>query len=43
MAWLKDVKTIRPVYISKKDWRGWVVLTDKENFGLLKSNIAEKI
>jgi ASC-1-like (ASCH) protein len=43
LAWLKDVKTIKPVYISKKDWRGWVVLTDKKNFGLLKSNIAEKI
>ncbi len=42
LAWLKDVKTIRPVYINKKDWRGWVVLTDKENFGLLKMNTARK-
>jgi len=43
LAWLKDVRNIKPVYIDKKDWRGWVVLTNKENFGLLKSNIAEKI
>jgi len=24
------------VRINKKDWRAWVVLTEKENFGLLK-------
>jgi ASC-1-like (ASCH) protein len=42
LVWLKDVKTIKPVYIDKKDWRGWVVLTDKESFGLLKTTIAEK-
>ena len=34
LVWLKDVKTIEPVIISKKDWRAWVVLTEKENFGL---------
>jgi len=36
LVWLKDVKSIEPVRIYKKDWRGWVVLTEKENFGLLK-------
>jgi len=36
LVWLKDVEPIEPVRIHKKDWRGWVVLTDKENFGLLK-------
>jgi len=24
------------VRINKKDWRAWVVLTGRENFGLLK-------
>ena len=36
LVWLKDVRAIEPVRIHKKDWRGWVVLTEKENFGLLK-------
>jgi ASC-1-like (ASCH) protein len=36
LVWLEDVKSIEPVRIYKKDWRGWVVLTEKENFGLLK-------
>ena len=35
LVWLKDVKTIEPMRINKKDWRAWVVLTEKENFGLL--------
>jgi len=39
---LKDVKSIEPVRICKKDWRGWVVLTEKENFGLLKIDAAKK-
>jgi len=34
-AWLENVKQIPPVYIDKKDWRAWVVLTEKQNFGLL--------
>jgi hypothetical protein len=42
LVWLKDVEPIEPVWINKKDWRAWVVLTEKENFGLLKIN-AEKI
>ena len=35
LVWLKDVKPIEPVQINKKDWRAWVVLTEKENFGLV--------
>jgi len=42
LVWLKDVQTIEPVRIYKKDWRAWVVLTEKENFGLLKMDIAKK-
>lgn len=38
LVWLKDVKTIEPVRIPKKDWRAWVVLSENENFGLLKSH-----
>ncbi|MFZ2147766.1 MAG: ASCH domain-containing protein [Sedimentisphaerales bacterium] len=38
LAWLTDVKPIEPVRIHKKDWRAWVTLTEKENFGLLKIN-----
>jgi hypothetical protein len=37
LVWLKDVKTIEPVRIHKKDWRAWVVLTEKKDFGLLKN------
>jgi ASC-1-like (ASCH) protein len=36
LVWLKDVRTIEPIRIHKKDWRAWVVLTEKQNFGLLK-------
>jgi len=38
LVWLMDIKPIKPVRIRKKDWRAWVVLTEKENFGLLKIN-----
>jgi len=38
LVWLKDVEQIEPVRIYKRDWRGWVALTEKENFGLLKMN-----
>jgi ASC-1-like (ASCH) protein len=34
LVWLKDVKRIEPCWINKKDWRAWVVLTEKGNFGL---------
>lgn len=36
LVWLGEVKPIEPVRIYKKDWRAWVVLTEKENFGLLQ-------
>jgi ASC-1-like (ASCH) protein len=39
LAWLKDARAIKPVRIHKKDWRAWVVLTEKENFGLLKMGL----
>jgi len=35
--WLKNIKNIKPVMINKKDWRAWVVLDDKQNFGLFRS------
>ena len=33
---LKNVKTIKPRTIDKKDWRAWVILTEKQNFGLFR-------
>lgn len=36
LVWLDSVRPIEPVWISKKDWRGWVVLTENQNFGLFK-------
>ena len=42
LAWLKDVRAIEPVRIRKKDWRAWVVLTEKEDFGLLKIDAVKK-
>ncbi|MDD5011479.1 MAG: ASCH domain-containing protein [Phycisphaerae bacterium] len=36
LVWLKKVRKIKPVMINKKDWRAWVVLTEKENYGLFK-------
>ena len=42
LVWLKDIQAIEPVRIGKKDWRGWVVLTEKEDFGLLKSDAVKK-
>jgi ASC-1-like (ASCH) protein len=37
LVWLKDVRPIPHRFIKKFDWRAWVVLTPKENFGLLVS------
>ena len=37
LTWLKDVQPIEPVMINKTDWRAWVVLTEKQNFGLIKT------
>jgi len=35
LIWLEHIKPIEPVWIDKKDWRAWVVLTSQNNFGLL--------
>jgi ASC-1-like (ASCH) protein len=37
LIWLKDIKPIKPVMINKKDWRAWVVLNNRENYGLLRN------
>jgi len=42
LVWLKDARAIEPIQISKKDWRAWVILTEKENFGLLKMGAVKK-
>ncbi len=42
LVWLKDVEPIEPMRIHKKDWRAWVVLTKKEDFGLLKMGAVRK-
>jgi hypothetical protein len=42
LVWLGEVKTIPPVRINKKDWRAWVVLTEEEDFGLLKPDFVEE-
>lgn len=39
---LERVRRIEAVRIDKKDWRGWVVLTEDENFGLLKMKATKK-
>jgi ASC-1-like (ASCH) protein len=43
LAWLQDVQRIQPVRIHKRDWRAWVVLTEKENFGLLEARSTKKL
>jgi len=42
LVWLRDVQPIRPVRINKTDWRAWVVLTGKENFGLVSPTSPNK-
>lgn len=42
IMWLADVKQIEPIRIDKKDWRAWVVLTEKENFGLLEKEVLKQ-
>jgi ASC-1-like (ASCH) protein len=37
LVWLKNVKLIPAITISKKDWRAWVVLTTEKNYGLLEN------
>ena len=34
LVWVEDVAAIGPMRIDKIDWRAWVVLSEKENFGL---------
>ena len=38
LVWLKSVDRIEPVRINKKDWRAWVVLSNDEDFGLLRAS-----
>lgn len=41
LVWLNDVERIEAVRICKKDWRAWVLLTKKENFGLLRTEVLK--
>jgi ASC-1-like (ASCH) protein len=43
LVWLKDVTPIEPVRICKKDWRAWITLTEKENFGLFRICRPEQV
>ena len=43
LVWLKEVKAIEPVRVAKRDWRGWVVLTEQEDFGLMKAAGLEEV
>jgi len=36
LIWLEKIEAIEAVRINKKDWRAWVVLTAKQNFGLFE-------
>jgi ASC-1-like (ASCH) protein len=42
LVWLGGAERMEPVRITKKDWRGWVVLTERENFGLFRRKTKEK-
>jgi len=42
LVWLKDIEPLEAVRIHKKDWRAWVILTEEENFGLLKIGTVKK-
>jgi len=42
LVWLKDVQPIPHRFIKKFDWRAWVVLTPKENFGLFTSDTSSR-
>ena len=41
LVWLKDIRTIEPIRIHKKDWRAWVVLKPGKDFGLLDPDRIE--
>ncbi len=34
LVWLTNIQPVRAVKVRKRDWRAWVVLTKKHNFGL---------
>jgi ASC-1-like (ASCH) protein len=42
LVWIKDVRPIPHQSIKKFDWRAWVVLTPKENFGLFASEMSSR-
>jgi ASC-1-like (ASCH) protein len=42
LIWLKDVQPIPHRFIKKFDWRAWVVLTPKENFGLFTLDLSSR-
>jgi ASC-1-like (ASCH) protein len=42
LVWLKNVQPIPHQFIKKFDWRAWVVLTPKENFGLFRSDASSR-
>ncbi len=42
LVWLKNVQPIPHQSIKKFDWRAWVVLTPKENFGLFASDMSSR-
>jgi len=41
LVWLENARAIEPVRINKKDWRAWVILKEKEDFGLLNKRCKE--
>jgi len=38
LIWLTNVRSIKPVMINKKDWRAWVVLNKRQDYGLLRNS-----
>ena len=42
LVWLREVQRVQPVKIGKKDWRAWVILTEEQDFGLLKTASATR-
>jgi ASC-1-like (ASCH) protein len=42
LVWLKDIRPISHRFIKKFDWRAWVVLTPKENFGLFAPDTSSR-
>lgn len=40
LVWLEGAEPIEPVRIDKKDWRAWVTLSQKQDFGLIAPSIG---